>query len=162
MKILKNVLSDSLYQKCLDTLKQLASNQSWFSSSVTWHPELKQGIQGSCIFTFVPEHLKIKILDELKCYLSSSEPMLQFYIWQPLSGIAWHNDDGHNIGATIYLNEKWHVNNGGIFLHQTKDRINALVPQKNTIVINDSNEYHMVTPVAFDVPEYRYTIQIWG
>ena len=40
--------------------------------------------------------------------------------------------------------------------------IHGVIPQQNTMVINDKNEYHMVTPVSFDVPEYRYTIQIWG
>ena len=165
MKIIKNALSDSLCQECLDAIKHIEQNYPWYPSSVIWIPELKEGIQGTCLTRFAPEDLKTRILDELEYCLSSPEPIVQFYIWQPLSGIAWHNDYNRNIGATIYLNERWGPNYGGVFMYQTgtdPTDIHGVIPQQNTMVINDKNEYHMVTPVAFDVPEYRYTLQIWG
>ena len=33
---------------------------------------------------------------------------------------------------------------------------------KNMLVLNDCSESHLVTTVAHDTPEFRYTIQIWG
>ena len=168
MKIISNALSDSLYQECLSTIKQLIPYQVWSSSSLTWTPPLNQGIQGSCISTLIPENLKTRILDEVKHNVPPfNKTVVQFYVWQPMSAIAWHNDQGKKFGATIYLNEKWYINGGGIFLYQTKEQkntgnMNAFVPQKNTMVVNDNHEDHMVTPVSFNVPECRFTIQIWG
>ena len=168
MKIIDNVLSDSLYQECLHTIKHLVEQKVWSSSSLTWDADITQGIQGSCISTLIPENLKTKVLDEIKHNLPPfDEIVIQFYIWQPMSAIAWHNDSNHNFGATIYLNQQWYINGGGIFLYQTKEQkdtrhMNALLPQKNTMVINENHEYHMVTPVSFGVPECRCTIQIWG
>jgi hypothetical protein len=168
VKIINNVLSDELYQECLNTIKLLIPHQVWCSSSLTWTPGLTQGIQGSCISTLIPENLKTKILDEIKHNLPPfDKTVVQFYVWQPMSAIAWHDDKVHNFGATIYLNEQWYINGGGIFLYQTKEQkdtgsMNALIPQKNTMVVNDNHEYHMVTPVSFNVPECRFTIQIWG
>jgi len=168
VKIVKNVLSDSLHRECLDTLKKIIPDSKWYSSSLTWSSNLLEGISGSCISTLMPDNLKTKVLDEIKDNLPPfDKTIVQFYIWQPMSGIALHNDLFHNFGATIYLNEHWYINGGGIFLYQTKEQentgmMNAIVPQKNTMVLNDSGEYHMVTPVSYDVPEFRFTIQIWG
>ena len=175
MKIIKNVLSDKLYQECLDAIRQLPEDHCWASSSVTWDPYLRHGFLGSCIFNFVPEHLRIKIVDELRYYLplykDPNKSSVKFCIWQPMSGIPWHNDYGHDLGATIYLNEHWDINYGGIFLYENSEQegsgeytnnVNALIPQKNTMVINDRTEHHMVTPVGYDIPEFRYTIQIWA
>ncbi|AMO43037.1 hypothetical protein R1080702_023 [Cyanophage S-RIM32] len=84
-----------------------------------------------------------------------------------MSGIAIHEDKSHFFGATIYLNKVWYTNAGGIFLYETEETkttgiMNAIVPQKNLMVVNDKHERHLVTPVSFNVPEFRFTMQIWG
>ncbi len=42
------------------------------------------------------------------------------------------------------------------------DVYRAVLPEQNMLVLNDCSESHLVTTVAHDTPEYRYTIQIWG
>ena len=38
----------------------------------------------------------------------------------------------------------------------------ALLPNCNTMVLNDNHESHMVTPLSPYSTDFRYTIQIWG
>ena len=71
---------------------------------------------------------------------------LQYYIWQQLSGIAVHDDHDKVFGATIYLNDTWQPENGGIFLYKEKESSasahewSALLPNNNTMVVNDNHE----------------------
>ena len=72
------------------------------------------------------------------------------------------------------MNEHWHPNAGGWFVWMDHSDLNldedptktdifkAVLPDANMLVLNDCSESHLVTTVAHDVPEYRYTIQIWG
>ena len=60
------------------------------------------------------------------------------------------------------MNEYWHPNAGGWFIWMDGDEFKAVLPDPNLLVLNDCNENHLVNTVAHDVPEYRYTIQIWG
>ena len=106
--------------------------------------ELTDAIQRQ-ITKYVPEH------DTIMC---------QFYIWQPNSGIAIHDDEHHVFGATIYLNDTWHPNAGGWFIwaDQGTERsgiYKAILPEPNVMVVNDSSEPHLVTSVSPDTPEVR-------
>ena len=100
---------------------------------------------------------------ELKSSLPKyTELILQYYIWQPQSGIAWHNDKAPDklFGATLYLNEEWEPNAGGWFVWEDGDGYHAILPKKKFLVVNDDTQNHCVTPVAFE--NCRCTIQIWG
>ena len=87
--------------------------------------------------------------------------LCQYYIWQPQSGISWHNDYESNrlFGATLYLNEQWHPDNGGWFIWKDDNGYHTILPKQKVLVVNDNYEYHCVTPVALG---FRCTIQIWG
>ena len=72
----------------------------------------------------------------------------------------------YKFGATIYLNPEWELDNGGIFVwkpHSTEDFLhNAILPQRNMMVLSDEEEKHLVTPLNFDAKSMRFTLQIWG
>jgi hypothetical protein len=54
----------------------------------------------------------------------------------------------------------------GVFLYKDKEKTGpewtALLPEHNTMVVNDNKEQHMVTAVSPYSTDLRYTIQIWG
>lgn len=168
MKLVYNTLSDNLYDACLAELDEKAPKQCWNSSSVIWKPHLKQGLNGSCLTTMVSDELTDAIQRQITKYVPEHDTiMCQFYIWQPNSGIAIHDDEHHVFGATIYLNDTWHPNAGGWFIwaDQGTERsgiYKAILPEPNVMVVNDASEPHLVTSVSPDTPEFRYTIQIWG
>ena len=165
MKIVDNALSDSLYKECSKVIKEFLPHQLWGSSNLFWGDDLIKGLGGSCLSTLVPGNLQYEIVEQIKHKLPPADKIIvQFYVWQALSGIMWHNDEAHKFGATIYLNENWNINDGGIFLYKNTESntLTGLTPKKNTMVINDQHEFHMVTPVSLNTSEPRLTLQIWG
>ena len=163
MILVEDSITDDLYQKCVEELNEKVSKNCWRSSSVNWNSLIKQGVLGSCIITPVSDNIHQLLEQELKSSLPKyTELILQYYIWQPQSGIAWHNDKAPDklFGATLYLNEEWEPNAGGWFVWEDGDGYHAILPKKNFLVVNDDTQNHCVTPVAFE--NCRCTIQIWG
>ena len=164
MKIIKNALSEDLFSRCKKEVNKKLSENEWASSVIIWEPPLRQGISGSTIAAMTSEEIRNDIVKEISPHVPECEIVTQYYVWQPHSGIAMHDDSGRRFGATIYLNETWHPNSGGWFIWEDKDtrEWNTILPTKNTMVLNTSKEKHLVTSVAPDGFAIRVTIQIWG
>ena len=167
MRIINEALNEELFQKCKEELKSKFKERCWASSLVTWQPQLKQGICGSCMVANVSDELGELIHEEIRPYLPEHETIrCNFHLWQPLSGIAEHNDGHRNFGATIYLNEEWPPNAGGWFVWEDEETRQsgihkALIPTRNMMVLNDNHEKHWVTSIAATPPDNRCSIQIW-
>lgn len=163
MRVINSCLSNSLLKRCQSEINE---NNNWSSSTLKWAPVLREGICGSTLTKECSSKTTSDLLAELKSYLPQVTSIVaQYYIWQPMSGIAIHNDGGHKIGATIYLNERWHPNNGGWFVWYDEEikEWKTILPKENLLVINDNKEDHLVTPLpAASNYAVRQTIQIWG
>jgi hypothetical protein len=85
-----------------------------------------------------------------------------FYWYMPCSHIPWHYDKNHNGAITIYLNNDWNRDNGGLFLFEdeTNDIIKAIVPKRNMAVHQFGGVHHSVCPLTMN-SEIRKTIQIF-
>jgi len=165
MKLIKHVLSQDVLSLCLSELNLLLKKTVWSSSQIAWEEGIKQNIIGSCLTTSIEGDLKIILTSKLKDILPPYKTIyFQFHVWQKNSGISFHDDRNYTWGATLYLNNKWHINDGGLFIWQEKSNkeLHAICPEFNSLVINDCQEGHLVTPVGVNVIENRYTIQIWG
>ena len=75
-----------------------------------------------------------------------------------------HTDQKYKFGATLYLNDEWFVNSGGLFVWEDSEtgKEKVHVPTRNVLVLNTKHEEHMVTPVTVETFDFRYTIQMWG
>jgi Rps23 Pro-64 3,4-dihydroxylase Tpa1-like proline 4-hydroxylase len=167
MKIFQNVLGDQLYNDCILDLNEKIDNTVWQSSILSWSDSVLVGIRGSCLFSFLPETLSLRIYEEISSKIENKfEKYVMYYcIWQPYSGLSLHDDDHHKLGATIYLNDSWSVNDGGIFLWKEKsnpyEMYRGISPTKNLMILNDNKEEHLVTPISPHSTKLRTTIQIW-
>ena len=86
---------------------------------------------------------------------------VNFYYWTQGSHIPWHNDTGYKGAITIYLNDNWNINHGGLFLFKSdNDNINALVPKKNMAVIQLGGVPHSVSATTKN-SIIRKTIQMF-
>ena len=162
MILIEDSITDDLYQKCVNELNEKLSENCWKSSILNWGSDVKQGVVGSCIITPVSDTIHQLLEKELELYFPKYDKlMLQYYIWQPQSGISWHNDQAPDrlFGATLYLNEKWHPDNGGWFIWEDNNGHHTILPKKKFLAVNNNYEYHCVTPVSIG---FRCTIQIWG
>ena len=162
MILIEDSITDDLYQKCVDELNEKLSENCWKSSILNWGSDVKQGVDGSCIITPVSDTIRHLLEKELKSSLPKYRELeFNYYIWQPQSGISWHNDKAPDrlFGASLYLNEEWFPNNGGWFIWEDEDGYHTILPKKKFLAINNNYEYHCVTPVSIG---FRCTIQIWG
>lgn len=85
----------------------------------------------------------------------------QFYLWYPFSYIPQHSDYLYKLACTIYLNEDWNIDHGGLFYYKdSSDKYRMVIPKFNNGVINTNNVWHGVTLLHPDAP-YRTTVQIF-
>jgi Rps23 Pro-64 3,4-dihydroxylase Tpa1-like proline 4-hydroxylase len=85
------------------------------------------------------------------------------YVWTKMSHIPWH-DDGHALeGVTVYLNEEWKHDWGGIFLYKKNESdtyIRGAIPKFNSAGKNTGHVLHTVTMVSNLAPP-RVTLQLF-
>ena len=165
MKIYNNVLTTNTIQKVWDEINQSRGENNWRVSTLFWGPDIKKGILGSTTCKEVSANLAEIIEGEIKHLLPSYGKLVQqIYAWLPASGISAHTDGKKKFGMTIYLNNNWQLDYGGLFVWEDKEsnELKVRMPEFNSMVLNDNEELHLVTPVAFNSPVIRHTLQIWG
>tara|TARA_B100000131_G_scaffold260644_1_gene256540 strand:+ start:118 stop:621 length:504 start_codon:yes stop_codon:yes gene_type:complete len=166
MRVIDNVLSDDLISRCREEVDIKISNNEmcWASSSLLWSEKVREGVTGSCLASLTSEEINESIIEEILPHVPDDVKQIstRYYIWQPNSGIAIHDDGSYRFGATIYLNPEWHPNYGGWFIWRDKDidEWKVILPIENTMVVNIDKEEHLVTPVTQN--QFRVTVQIWG
>jgi hypothetical protein len=82
------------------------------------------------------------------------------YVWFKESYIPTHADAIYSKAVTLYLNQNWEYNEGGMF-HWFDDLSNewkAILPSFNTAVVNNSGALHAITPVKSNT-QFRVTAQ---
>ena len=170
MKIYEDVLPPKLLEKCIGELKSTTGSPVWDDSNLLWTEDLKVGLVGNVSMRILPDETALEVNKALKKYFSKidsdCEVVYQYYIWNKMAGISNHNDGHTNLAATLYLNDIWDPNWGGLFVWKDKNekkeyKLNAICPKQNMLIINDEKEMHLVTPTAPTIPYIRITIQIW-
>ena len=167
MKIINNFLSNVFIDKIINENKELLYSDVW-RSSLGWQKE----IIGSC-GTVLIRDLNAEDKNLLKEALIAHNLILesenieleaQAYLWNRLSYIPWHSDkdddDSTRYAATLYLNNDWDDNWGGLFLYKKEGKIFGESPRYNKFVFNDKNYEHSTTILGTDAP-IRQTIQLF-
>jgi len=85
---------------------------------------------------------------------------VNYYKWHPGSFIPFHNDGVYAFSSSIYLNESWDRDYGGLFLYEKGEDLKAYVPKYNSAVINNKNILHG-TSISSPTSPIRETIQIF-
>jgi hypothetical protein len=84
------------------------------------------------------------------------------YAWTRLSYIPWHDDKHVQDAVTVYLNDQWDLDWGGLFLYKDGNgQILAYAPAFNCGLRNQARLLHATTPVTLDAPEPRFTLQLF-
>jgi len=105
------------------------------------------------IYKKIKETIQIKLkVDKIKG--------IMFYYWSQNSHIPWHNDAEYIGGITIYLNNTWDKDSGGLFLFENNEIIQGIYPERNLCIQQEGNVYHSVCTTTTQ-SEIRSTIQIF-
>ena len=165
MKIVKNVLTENTLESIHNKIKNDYDLKVWKNSILFWQPSIRIGNHVGVLTQIVNDELASCIEKEISQFLPKyNRLVIQIYLWPKGSNISWHNDKGYFFGATIYLNNYWEINYGGLFIWEDNENkeLKVLCPSKNVMVINDKEEGHCVTHVTSVALEARMTLQIWG
>lgn len=92
--------------------------------------------------------------------LTSSKSAM-VYVWSKNSYIPVHADGTYSKAITVYLNNSWEYNDGGMFnwFDEKSQEWKNITPTFNKAVINDSGYLHGITPVKSS--SNRITLQIF-
>jgi len=85
---------------------------------------------------------------------------IYYYFWGPGSYIPWHSDDIYSSAFTIYMNEGWNYEDGGLFQYNNNNKIETIIPEANTAVMQTGNIPHSTTILSRHAP-IRKSIQVW-
>jgi hypothetical protein len=164
ISIFYDVLDDALRQDLFNESKYfLTSKEFIWKTNYSWHPYVVQNSQ-PVLTRILDQDRSSQILNCLfkKEILDPNENYhVMNYIWTQGSYIPWHTDDHVKEAMTIYINDFWNINWGGIFLWDENNEIKGHPPIPNTAIKNSGELFHHVTPVTPNAESFRHTIQIW-
>jgi len=171
IKTYTNILKDDLIKKILEYLNLALKKDVWGSNNA-WEQCLI--LNSSIVLTHrisnktLEKEIKNSIETALNVDFEKEELTFfpSIYVWAGGSYITWHPDDCYPYNGTIYLNEEWDSNDGGVFLYkdnQTKE-IKGIEPTYNTMIVNSATEtdphnFHCVTCIVPGIIKKRVTIQ---
>lgn len=162
----ENFLSDEMFEKTFKHVMEIIRSNSKFGiSNFNWQNYIVLESAPVLLYTLNDENTPFfhELVSEVekKTQYSLSVPIINFYIWTNSSYIPWHDDGAYSAGLTIYLNNDWDLNWGGLFLYKDKDEeIKSIAPKKNRAVLQEGGVPHSVT-LTTKQADYRYTLQIF-
>lgn len=170
MKIISSFLS---LGKCLDIMHDvdntLLKEPVWKINKTNWQSHLTRGYTGSVYLVDFRDHYaeldkkitwQIQDSGHFKNKIDWKSTRLILQVWDTGSGCNWHTDNHCDFACTIYLNDIWKEEWGGILRYRQNDEDKYLIPETGTMVINHNQAYHMVTESK--APHFRYTLQCFG
>jgi Rps23 Pro-64 3,4-dihydroxylase Tpa1-like proline 4-hydroxylase len=171
IKTYNNVLREELIEYIMEYFKLRLDADVWSSSS-GWNQSLSL-ISANTLTHQITDKILIKeikkdIEEVMKVNFDRED--LEFfpsiYVWSGGSYITWHDDSCYPYNGTLYLNEEWDSNDGGVFLYKenSTNEINGIEPTYNSMVVNSSTEdaphsLHCVTCIVPGTVKKRVTLQ---
>lgn len=166
-----NVLEEKLIGNIMEYFKSILNENVW-GSNIGWNQDLSL-ISSNTLTHKIYDKLLIKEVKksiEEKLQINFEDKHLDFtlsiYVWGGGSYITWHPDNLYPYNGTIYLNEEWDSNDGGVFLYKDNqtNEIKGIEPIYNSMVVNSASETdphnnHCVTCIVPGTIKKRITLQ---
>lgn len=158
--IFNDFFQSEIFLKCQEFSQSVIENgPNKLRTNLVWKKDIVLDSSLVLIYDVTPDSQFYKMLEHhIIAKIHKKPTCIMFYYWLPGSHIPWHNDGCHHSGLTIYLNEHWNKNHGGIFLYEHDSCIQGIYPYTNRAVLNENNVNHSVCPTTSN-SEIRKTIQ---
>lgn len=163
LNVITNFFNEPLFVQAQKYSEELLTKRDplFFTSHYNWHPDVVHESPPVLVHTLnYKSSLYERIVSEIDVKYNKRISLgnILFYFWSVGCYIPWHTDG--SAAFTIYLNDRWSINDGGLFVCNSKDKLEAFVPQRNAAVYHSGGVGHMTTPVN-SRGKMRRTIQIW-
>lgn len=164
LKIYKKFLDQDLIDDVINYVKENRNNHIWRVNQLAWDDSILG--KGKEVSILNLEKFKDRFLQIYKDKKILNNNLniagLFFYIWSRGSFIPFHNDGHVDAASSIYLNDVWDVDDGGLFLWRDEhNNLNVVEPEYNKMVFNLNNTWHGVTMITPFSAQLRYSIQIF-
>jgi hypothetical protein len=156
-----------LYHECNRILK--SPDYVW-KTNYSW-PDMIVNVSHPVMVRELDADNKNRVLDYLmaKGVIQDKDFYVMNYMWTKLSYIPWHDDHHVKRAMTLYLNPEWQDDWGGMYLYanpgatyKNVGNFQGFIPKFNTVVRNDNQTLHHVTPTSLDAPVPRCTLQFFS
>ncbi len=164
VKIYKKFLDQDLIDDVINYVKENRDNHIWRVNQLSWDDSiLGKGKEVSILNLEKFKDRFSKIYKDKKILNNNLEIAgVFFYIWSRGSYIPFHNDGSHAAASSIYLNDVWDADDGGLFLwRDEQNNLNVVEPEYNKMVFNLNKTFHGVTMITPFSAQLRYSIQIF-
>jgi hypothetical protein len=167
INIIDNFLEPEIIQQLKDKFNDSKGKAAFEVNEFgRWDPNLHVGNYGPVYMLPLNEY--IDYFQE-KCnkthweFQNATLSTVFMQIWMNGSGINWHHDTDDRVAATVYLNEEWNLNWGGLFLYQGENGTNSswINPHYNRCVWFKSPLWHCVSLISKAAPYPRLSIQLF-
>jgi len=162
VKVYQNVLDPNLIKQIKEHGEKQVGNTVW-RNSYSWPEGIRRFTSPVLIMDL--ESFRMPLQDryrKLKKEWKDLEiDVPRFYAWPPGSYIGWHNDAIYKFASFIYLNEKWDIDHGGLFLYNNNKKIIGIPPVYNQCILSSHAVPHTISRTTPDAP-IRMSIQIFG
>jgi Rps23 Pro-64 3,4-dihydroxylase Tpa1-like proline 4-hydroxylase len=158
-----NFFDEELFEEVIFFIKTIMnSKQSKLTTNRTWGEGLIS--HSSPIIRYQFDNNDTDLFNKIKEVVSKKTEYYitegVFHIFPKLAYIPWHNDTHCEQALTIYLNEDWDENWGGIFLYKKDNEIMGIVPHKNLGILLEAGTGHCVTTTNINA-EDRISLQFF-
>lgn len=160
--IINNFLEKELIIDIKKHVRNNANNFNW-RTNLGWDNSIIKSSAQVSMFSLNQEKKYFnEIINKYKKIINIKDLtiFITYYVWNNLSYIPFHNDGSYCMASTIYLNEVWSEDDGGLFLYKTNKDIKVIIPEFNKCIINKNNIVHGTT-LTTKVAPYRETLQLF-
>lgn len=162
IKSIKNFLPVDLGNRIRKYVDGQAPGYNWKTNVTAWNGYLNSNSTGQVsILNLAPFDEDLHIL-----YKDIIDPTwnitCMYYVWAPGTHIPFHTDGHVKAASTIYMNDTWDINNGGLFLWKDENnKIQVEEPEEFKMIYNEQSIQHGVSMIPPNAGKYRQTIQIF-
>jgi Rps23 Pro-64 3,4-dihydroxylase Tpa1-like proline 4-hydroxylase len=158
-KVIKDFLQPEIFNRVIYYADEIwHSPHNNFKTNRQWEETIIKDSNTILVHDIVNQQIQEDLRNELKKAYDYNINELMLYFYSPGCHIPWHNDS-HCLGAvTIYLNDNWNRDHGGLYLYDSVDGIRGVVPEKNMLVFQPGGIRHSVSVLSPAAP-FRVTIQ---
>ena len=164
IQIYKKFLDKNLINDVINYVKENQDNYVWRVNQLAWDESIvNKGKEVSILNLEKFTNRFLKIYKEKKVINKDLKICgILFYIWGRGSFIPFHNDAHVEAASTIYLNDSWDSDDGGLFIWRDElNKLNVVEPEFNKMVFNSNKLWHGVTMIAPFSQQLRYSVQVF-
>lgn len=147
-----------------DSRANIVQGHEYSRSNLHWPQNIVRGSAAVLVRNYRDE-IKRGILLGLtqRGLITHGEYHVMNYAWLRFSYIPWHNDGHRKEALTIYLNDVWDADWGGLFLYRDPAQaIHGFAPKFNCGLRNSAHVHHCTTMVTSEASEPRFTLQLFS